>query len=113
MRLGPHDDLELLDSIDHAPTTLTDADLDDDLDDDALPLEDDSEPVETYRRPAAIKLTPRLRKLRADVASGAIQPSWWTLPDANYAREAERMAMNPKAPKIPGSNNVIGWRAVF
>lgn len=115
MRLGPHDDLELLDSLDHAPTTLDDRDLDDEDDDpdDIAPL---SEREEAFaRRMNGQPYKPALRQVskRQQTLCAQAEPSWWTKPDADFAREAERMAMDPLARKVSGSRLPIGWGGVF
>lgn len=118
MRLGPQDDTELLDELETAEATrfdpFDDGDDNDEPDlDDIAPL---TERAETFaRRMNGQPYKPALRQLSTrqqhQIANAA--PSWWTLPNADFAREAARMAMNPKAPKVPGSNNVIGWKAAF
>ena len=33
--------------------------------------------------------------------------SWWMRPDADFTREAERMRLDPKQPKVPGENHIL------
>lgn len=116
MRLDPSSDTELLDELETAEATrfepFEDGD-DNDEPDDVDPLTDREEAF--ARRMNGQPYKPALRQLSTrqaqQIANAA--PSWWTLPNADFAREAARMAMNPKAPKVPGSNNVIGWKAAF
>lgn len=46
-----------------------------------------------------------------EVASG--EGSWWTRPDADFGREAQRMRAQPTKLKIPGELHILGMSGVF
>lgn len=51
----------------------------------------------------------RLDEHQASERVDAREGSWWTRPDANFARESERLRTQGKQPRIESANKPIGW----
>lgn len=71
------------------------------------------EPVETLRRsdvprekPARLT-DPKLRQVKQPMAIAfSSELPWWAKPDADFAKEAERMRMGPRV-NVPSANKIL------
>jgi hypothetical protein len=63
------------------------------------------------------KYKPGTRQERAGKTAAAAASntagSWWTRPDADFTREAQRMRDSPTRMKVPGENSIIGMGGVW
>lgn len=84
-----------------------DLELDEDL---QAALDQAPSRVQPVARP---RYRPGTRQEHATPRGASSTESWWTRPDADFGKEAERMRVQHAKLKVPGEHNVIGWKAAL
>jgi hypothetical protein len=73
----------------------------------------DEEPCYPKKRGPKPKYKPGTRHEPAAAERAPSGGSWWTRPDANFEKEAQRMRESPRRTKTRGEDNIIGMNAVW